>query len=79
MMLSSQKRPEKRDILIVDDTQSNVRILSAMLAHQGYEVRSAPNGLIALDLVEANPPDLILLDILMPEMDGYTVCKTAQS
>lgn len=74
-MLSPQQRPEKSNILIVDDSQSNARILSAILEHQGYAVRSASSGLTALDLVEASPPDLILLDILMPEMDGYAVCK----
>ena len=74
-MRSSQRQPTHGDILIVDDTQSNLRILSTMLARQGYEVRSASDGPTALSLAAAKPPDLILLDILMPEMSGYTVCE----
>lgn len=74
-MRSFQQQPTHGDILIVDDTQPNLRILSTMLARQGYEVRSASDGPTALSLAAAKPPDLILLDILMPEMSGYTVCE----
>ncbi len=63
------------DILIVDDSPDNLRVLSAMLAEQGYKVRKLINGNLALKVVEIAPPDLILLDILMPEMDGYEVCS----
>lgn len=63
----------KASILIVDDTPENLRLLSRMLAQQ-YKVRAASNGLLALESVQANPPDLILLDIMMPEMDGYETC-----
>ncbi len=62
------------DILIVDDTPANLRLLSNMLSEQGYKVRPAPNGKLALMGVRAAIPDLILLDITMPEMDGYAVC-----
>jgi two-component system sensor histidine kinase/response regulator len=65
----------KGDILIVDDTLPNLRVLSSMLTEQGYEVRGAPNGPMALMIIEAEPPDLILLDINMPGMDGYEVCQ----
>lgn len=65
----------KGDILIVDDTLPNLRVLSSMLTEQGYEVRGAPNGSMALMIIEAEPPDLILLDINMPGMDGYEVCQ----
>lgn len=65
----------KGDILIVDDTLDNLRLLSAMLTAQGYEVRSVPNGSTALMGVQAQPPDLILLDITMPVMSGYEVCQ----
>jgi signal transduction histidine kinase len=63
------------DILIVDDTPDNIRFLSAMLVEQGYSVRKALNGAMALIAVQTLPPDLILLDITMPSMDGYEVCK----
>lgn len=65
----------KGDILIVDDTLPNLRVLSSMLTEQGYEVRGAPNGAMALMIIEAEPPDLILLDVNMPGMDGYEVCQ----
>ncbi len=63
------------DILLVDDTLDNLRLLSAMLSAQGYEVRSVTNGATALMGIDAQPPDLILLDINMPEMSGYEVCQ----
>lgn len=63
------------NILIVDDTPDNLRLLSTMLAGQGYEVRSVINGAMALMGVRAEPPDLVLLDINMPQMNGYEVCE----
>jgi signal transduction histidine kinase len=69
----------KGDILIVDDTLDNLRLLSAMLTEQGYEVRSVTNGSTALMGMQAQPPDLILLDINMPGMDGYEVCRRLKS
>ncbi len=62
------------DILVVDDTPANLRLLSGMLNGQGYKVRSAPNGKLALMSARAAPPDLVLLDINMPGMSGYDVC-----
>jgi light-regulated signal transduction histidine kinase (bacteriophytochrome) len=62
-------------ILIVDDTPDNLRLLSKTLSEQGYEVQCAINGNLALMAVKHERPDLILLDIKMPEMDGYEVCK----
>jgi sigma-B regulation protein RsbU (phosphoserine phosphatase) len=61
------------NILIVDDTPANLRLLSQMLAEQGYRVRPAPDGPLALAAARAEPPDLILLDIRMPGMNGYEV------
>jgi len=65
----------KNVILIVDDTPENLRVLGDMLDQQGYEVRIATSGPNALENATAAPPDLILLDILMPGMDGYEVCR----
>jgi len=62
------------DILVVDDTPANLRLLTGMLTQQGYKVRPAPNGKLALTAARAAPPDLILLDINMPGMNGYEVC-----
>lgn len=63
------------NILVVDDTPANLRLLSGILTEHDYKVRMAPNGKLALLNAQADPPDLILLDIKMPEMDGYEVCK----
>lgn len=65
----------KGSILIVDDTPNNLRLLSSMLTKQGYEVRSAISGSVALMAVRTVPLDLILLDINMPKMNGYEVCQ----
>ena len=62
-------------ILLVDDQPKNLRLLSDLLEEQGYEVQQAISGAIALQAVTLDKPDLILLDIHMPEMDGYTVCQ----
>ncbi len=65
----------KGNILIVDDTPANLRLLSNMLTEQGYKVRAVVNGPMALKTTRAIPPDLILLDINMPDMNGYEVCE----
>jgi light-regulated signal transduction histidine kinase (bacteriophytochrome) len=65
----------KADILVVDDTPDNLRLLSTMLTEQGYQVRKSINGKLALTAAFSHPPDLILLDIMMPEISGYEVCK----
>lgn len=63
------------EILLVDDTPANLQLLSGMLKEQGYKVRPVPSGKLALQVSKIEPPDLILLDILMPEMNGYEVCE----
>ncbi len=63
------------DILVVDDTPDNLRLLSTMLSEQEYKVRKVTSGQLALRVVSLAPPDLILLDINMPQMNGYEVCK----
>ncbi len=70
---------KKARILIVDDTQGNIQILGTILLKEGYQVNVARNGLQALNLVEKVIPDLILLDIMMPEMDGYETCRHLKS
>jgi CheY-like chemotaxis protein len=62
-------------VLVVDDVPENVRLLEAVLAPRGYEVISATDGPAALQLVESAKPDLVLLDVVMPGMDGYQVCR----
>ncbi len=68
-----------KNILVVDDTPDNVRYLSTLLAAEGYTVRKALNGQKAIKACQATPPDLILLDIRMPEMDAYEVCQQLKS
>jgi two-component system sensor histidine kinase/response regulator len=63
------------NILVVDDTAENLRLLANMLGEKGYEVRPVTNGRHALQAAERSAPDLVLLDINMPEMDGYEVCR----
>ena len=70
-----QSSVRQADILIVDDTPENLRLLSSMLEEQGYKIRKATNGKQALKAIEAQFPDLILLDIMMPEMNGYQIAK----
>ena len=67
--------PSLPSVLVVDDRLENLRLLSDLLGAQGYEVRAVTNGRQALQAVEHDPPDLILLDINMPEMNGYEVCR----
>lgn len=69
-MINSQAK-----ILVVDDEESNVKLLEAYLAPRGYTIIKAFNGKEALEQVQLTPPDLILLDIMMPIIDGFEVCK----
>ncbi len=64
-----------KTVLIVDDNAQNVELLTALMQADGYEVVAAADGLEALAQVAASPPDLILLDIMMPKLDGYAVCR----
>jgi two-component system, OmpR family, alkaline phosphatase synthesis response regulator PhoP len=69
---NQQKQPV---ILVVDDNQQNLELLQAYLEDVECITVSAHNGLEALDIVKKNPPDLILLDVMMPKMSGFEVCK----
>ena len=66
-------------ILVVDDTPENLSVLTQMLSQQNYEVRVAPNGKLALQSIRSKPPQLILLDINMPDLNGYQVCETLKA
>jgi two-component system phosphate regulon response regulator PhoB len=63
-------------VLIVDDDPDIVRLVSYNLTHAGYEVQTASTGRKALELVQKQPPDLIILDLMLPELDGTEVCRT---
>jgi sigma-B regulation protein RsbU (phosphoserine phosphatase) len=63
------------NILVVDDTPANLQVLAGMLKDRGYKVRPVPGGKLALLAARRDPPDLILLDINMPDMNGYEVCE----
>ena len=66
-------------ILVVDDTAQNRRLMEAVLSPLGYVVTSASSGPEALEMIAADPPDIVLLDVVMPEMDGYQVCRTLRA
>ncbi|MEG3973753.1 PAS domain-containing protein [Microcoleus sp. herbarium8] len=73
--LTSETDSLKQNILIVDDHPESLRLLSQFLSKQGYKVRPTRDGKFALQFARSTPPDLILLDIMMPGMDGYQVCE----
>ncbi|MGA9377624.1 MAG: response regulator [Phormidium sp.] len=74
-MVSSPSKAQLKRILIVDDIQDNISLLEAILVEEGYVVDTANNGKAALAKVQTTPPDLILLDAMMPGMDGYELTK----
>jgi signal transduction histidine kinase len=74
-MTNAQPNSYKGNILVVDDTPANLRLLVDILTKTGYKVRPVPSGKLALSAARGIPPDLILLDVMMPEMNGYEVCK----
>ncbi len=78
--MNSEPTPAlKGNILIVDDIPANLQLLAQILSQQGYKTRTAPDGKLALRSIELTPPDLILLDIMMPGMDGYKVCQALKA
>jgi len=74
MEAQSGVRPSA-SILVVDDTAANLQVLTGMLKDRGYRVRPVPSGKLAMQAARREAPDLILLDINMPEMSGYQVCE----
>ncbi|GAB4460355.1 MAG: EAL domain-containing protein [Elainellaceae cyanobacterium] len=73
-MTEAHPKTHSGKILVVDDTPDNLRLLAECLTRQGYEVQCAISGALALIGIKNSPPDIILLDIKMPEMDGFQVC-----
>ena len=69
----------RKKVLIVDDIDANLYMLECLLNGYGLDVTSAKNGKEALDKARLNPPDMIIADILMPVMDGYTLCRQWKS
>ncbi|MGB7273007.1 MAG: response regulator [Geitlerinemataceae cyanobacterium] len=74
-MTPHRAAPIKASVLVVDDKPENLRLLSAILTDRGYEVRQALSGHMAITAIHTRPPDLVLLDIKMPDINGYQVCK----
>ena len=62
-------------LLLVDDTPQNLQVLGTILRQQGYKINVAQHGRQALEVAQKTPPDLILLDVMMPEMDGLEACR----
>jgi len=73
--VGEEQKKINASVLIVDDTIYNIQLLSLMLINQGYEVSQATNGIQALEIATKELPDIILLDIRMPDMNGYEVCR----
>jgi sigma-B regulation protein RsbU (phosphoserine phosphatase) len=73
--MEANRAGEPEEVLIVDDTPANLRLLSQILAEQGYRVRAVSSGARALESARTSPPSLILLDIRMPELNGFDVCE----
>ena len=78
-MNSLEKDKTSEYILVVDDQPINIRLLASILEKQGYNVKKATSGKLALNVAQTEPPQIILLDVMMPEMDGYEVCQRLKS
>lgn len=74
-LLSTNLKAKTASILVIDDSLDNLRVLSATLSESNYDIRCARSGKIALKAIAAAPPDLILLNIQMPDLNGYEVCQ----
>ena len=79
MQSQEKSQAEKEKILVVDDSSDNLELLSYILTFKGYEVITSDRGQTALEIARVNHPDVILLDIGMPEMDGYEICQRLRS
>ena len=75
MITDRKEKMDQHEILVVDDTPASLQLLTKILTDHGYRVRPASNGLLALRSVDAKAPDLILLDVKMPDLDGFEICR----
>src|SRR5688572_16779571 len=73
--MDSSRGDRRHTVLVVDDTPQNIKFLETVLDHHGYTVLSATSGHDALAAIASHRPDLVLLDVVMPGMDGYRVCS----
>ncbi len=78
-MKDKNNKLKQTSIMIVDDTPDNLNLLSAVLKECGYHVRPALSGKQAMEAIKSYLPDLILLDVMMPDMDGFEVCRILKS
>ena len=65
----------KKKVLVVDDDEDLAELVKILLSQEGYEVALAPNGKVGVEMVDSFEPDLIILDVMMPELDGFSACK----
>jgi len=77
--MSHRESAPKIEILVVDDNPNNLGLLASMLEEEGYEVRAALNGAIALSAMDEHLPDLVLLDVNMPGVNGFDVCLSMKA
>jgi len=75
LFIGGSIKMEKNKILVIDDEPQIVRALELLMQREGFEVRSAHDGVEALQAIAESPPDLILLDLMMPRMDGFELCQ----
>ena len=66
---------ENKKVLVVDDDEDLAELVKILLTQEGYEVAWAPNGKVGVEMVDSFEPDLIILDVMMPELDGFSACK----
>lgn len=66
---------EEKKILLVDDDEDLAKLVNIILSQEGYETAWAPNGKVGIEMVESFKPDLIILDVMMPELDGFAACR----
>ena len=77
--MNMEINPSEYKILIVDDVMSNVLLLKVLLTNEKFNIVTASNGNQALDQVKKENPDLILLDVMMPDMSGFELCRTLKT
>ncbi|MGB2868046.1 MAG: response regulator [Bacteroidota bacterium] len=71
--------PKRKKVLIVEDTDSVLMVMKRWVGNMGYDVITAEDGREALEKVRKDPPDMVLLDVMMPEMNGFAVCRELRS